>query len=160
MRSKMNSPAIASPIAAILVNMTKKISLRLIDQLLTDMSSFLIFHDPGEPQQPRADSEPHPLCGIRVDLEADRASLDPEVDDASPAGESRRLPNRQNRGASYGGQQTTDLILFRCADEQNVALTQVLIEFQAPHDERPTVDTLALHGVVDDGSERILADDA
>src|SRR5258705_399849 len=80
---------------------------------------------------------------------------------SAPLGKAGRLADGQDRQPLHELNNFVGVRLFRCADEENFAIPQVLQVFQvfppfvAPDDKSPLPDFFVLHETIEDVPERI-----
>src|SRR3989442_16005550 len=95
---------------------------------------------------------------VDIDLKAHAVVFQRKTDHSATFGEARGLANREYWQSFYELHNLIDVRFFRCADEQNFAILQVLQIFRpfvAPDDKSPLPDFFVYHQMIEDISERI-----
>src|SRR5213595_304968 len=144
--SRRTSPLITTRIA---------VSLRLIGQSRSDISTPGWGDDLGHPQQLGADRQVGGFRRHRVDLEPDPAPVRHEANHATPFGESVGVAHREDRPILETREDVLRLIRHGPTDEQDVAPRDVFHALIALHDEWPRSPTLSAHGGIEKITERV-----
>src|SRR6266568_3068431 len=93
---------------------------RTLIRVRASVTLWRVAHDRGDREELRADSEPGPLRGVPVDLEAKLVRFDREVDDAAKERESVHVSDGQHRQLPQGAENRRDVPAEGRADEEDV----------------------------------------
>src|SRR5436309_5819574 len=138
--SRSTSPLIKTRIA---------VSLRLIGQSRTDISTTHRGDDLGHSQQLGADREVGGFRLLGVDLEADTTAVGHKANHAAPLGEAVVVAHRENRPILETRGNLVQPIAGGPADEQDVTGLDLLHAAIAPHLEGPPSELLTAYGLIE-----------
>src|SRR5207245_11168814 len=95
-----------------------------------------------------------------VDVETDLPVFHAEADLPAARREALGLSDRQDRAPLERLEDAREMLAFRRADEENLALPGILEALKSLDDQPPGVDRLALHGLIEALPERHVPEDA
>src|SRR5438046_2761020 len=144
--SRRTSPLITTRIA---------VSLRLIGQSRSDISTPGWGDDLGHPQQLGADRQVGGFRRLGVDLEADTTAVGHEANHAAPLGEAVVVAHGENRPILETRGNLVQPIAGGPADEQDVTGLDLLHAAVAPHLEGPPPELLTAYGLIEKALERV-----
>src|SRR5207245_5942197 len=133
---------------------------RLRSGIILVLPSALVMNHARHAQELGAELQPRALRGVDVDLEADLVRLHAEIDHPAQARESIRVSDGQDRHPAQQAQDPREIVVYRGADEEDLARLNLPDALDMPDDEGMRIDRFPLKHLLDVGAEPVASEDA